>query len=217
MPFNDRQYDLFVMLGNPAVEPAWFEVTWQRIAATIDPLIQSARSSAAVRSTQLKVGSGSPNQRAISFGRIGWNIQGHKKWVQASRSDDREFISSEVWAPSWSTCEREARAPDTYFAIRNEQSSSRQQVSFNPICILAVARDQSSSIIEQGRKSAEAIAQILETVLRVHCARPWGYRFGEVAFTNAIGDLIVTGLFKPRPRPRSPVTALMLNGKWEAF
>jgi hypothetical protein len=96
MSFFERQYEVFAVLGDPKAEPAWIEPRWERIAHIFDPLIQKARDRAAVRSTQLNFGPGSPDQRAISFGRIGWNDKGHKKWVHALITDDRtEFISTE--------------------------------------------------------------------------------------------------------------------------
>src|SRR5271154_6237501 len=98
MSFFARQYEVFVVLGDPRAEPARSESRWECIAHIFDPLVQKARDRAAVRSTQLSVGPGSPNQRAISFGRIGWNDKGHKKWVHApTTGDGTEFISTEVW------------------------------------------------------------------------------------------------------------------------
>jgi hypothetical protein len=222
MSFHDREYDVYVMLGDPTREPAWYETTWRHIAAAVDPLMHSARDRAAVRSRQLKAGAGSPNQRAISFGRIGWNAQGHKKWVQASPGSDASkdlplFIDSEVWAPSWTQCQRERRAPDTYFAIRNEELSPGQQVSFNPICVLAAACDQPGDVVEQGKKAAAIVAQNIGAILRVHCRRPWGYAAGIAFYTNGIGDLIVTGLFKPGTRHKGTVSSLLLRGTWETF
>ncbi len=126
MAFFTRQYEVFVILGNPGDEPVWTEGRWSLIAPILDPLMQSARGPAGVRSTQLRAGSGSPNQRAISFGRMGWDARGRSKWVHAASSDAPElhpfFISTEVWAPSPKACEREGQSPDVYIAVRNEQS-----------------------------------------------------------------------------------------------
>ena len=171
-----------------------------------------------MRSTQLSIGPGSPNKRAISFGRIGWNAQGAQGRVHTPATGDRtEFISTEVWAPSWTTCEREGRAPDVYFAVRNEQSVPGGRVDFNPIFIFALARDQDSQIVSRGRPSAEALATLLGSLLRVRCVRPWGYRHGDPGFTSAIGDLCATGLFKPGPRHQQPLSRDMLTGSWEVF
>jgi len=218
MSFFDRQYEVFVVLGDPKAELTWSEQKWGRIADIFDPLVQKTRDRAAVRSTQLSIGAGSPNQRAISFGPIGWNAQGHKKWVHTPTTGDRaEFISTEVWAPSWTTCEREGRAPDLYLAVRNEQSVPRERVGFNPIFIFALALDQDIQIVSRGRPSAEALATLLGSLLRVRCVRPWGYRHGDVGFTSAIGDLNVTGLFKSGSRNQQPLTSDMLIGNWEVF
>jgi hypothetical protein len=218
MSFFDRQYEVFAMFGEPKAEPAWSEQKWGRIVDILDPLVRKTRDRAAVRSTQLSIGAGSPNQRAISFGRIGWNAQGHKKWVHTATTGDRaEFISTEVWAPSWTTCEREGLAPDIYLAVRNEQSVPRDQVAFNSIFIFALALDQDIQIVSRGRPSAEALATLLGALLRVRCVRPWGYRRGDVGFTGAIGDLYVTGLVKPGSRNQQPLTSDILIGNWEAF
>src|SRR4051794_23877831 len=96
MSFHDKKYEVFVILGDAAEEPAWTEPRWKLISEILDPLVQQARGRAAVRSTQMRRGPGSPNQRSVSFGRIGWNAQGHKKWVhQSPASDSIEFISME--------------------------------------------------------------------------------------------------------------------------
>jgi hypothetical protein len=218
MSFHDRKYQVFVILGNPATEPAWTESKWKYISEILNPLVQRARGSTAVRSSQMRAGTGSPNQRGISFGRIGWNERGHQKWIHSSSSNSgNEFISTEVWSPSWTSCEREGIAPDVYLAVRNEKSTPTEQVTFNPICILAVATDADMQIISRVRSSAEAISDVLNYVLRVHCMRTWGVRFGNVGFTNAIGDLFVTGLFKPGPRNQKSPSIEMLEGSWETF
>src|SRR5262249_3356812 len=125
MAFHDREYDVYVLLGDPAAIPPWTRLIWTDVAKALDPLMQVARDRPAVRSSQLGPGPGSPNQRSISFGRIGWNEQGHKKWThsedgQLASGEPAHFLTCEVWAPSWTVCQRELRAPDVYFAMRNE-------------------------------------------------------------------------------------------------
>ena len=219
MQFPERQYEVFVILGDPEAQPAWTEPQWTRISDILDPLIKNARDRAAVRSSQMRKGAGSPNQRSISLGRIGWNAQGHKKWVHSSPlSDSIEFIDTEVWAPSWTTCEREGRAPDVYVALRNTQSSPIEKVTFNPIFILAVALDADSHLVSSARTRAEALSDVLGALLRVRWVRPWGIRMGgKGLFTNAIGDLSTVGLFKPGPRNQHPPSLDILEGDWEVF
>jgi hypothetical protein len=215
MSYSDRQYEVFAILGDPALEPAWTESRWKCISDILNPLVQKTRGSAAVRSTQLSKGAGSPNQRAISFGRIGWNAQGHKKWVHIS--DGIEFINTEVWSPSWTTCEREGLPPDVYVAVRNSRLTPDQQVTFNPIFILAVALNSDGQMVSSARAIAEALSVVLNSVLRVRYIRPWGFRFGSMGFTNAIGDLSFIVLFKRGPRNQQPPAVEALEGSWEEF
>jgi hypothetical protein len=113
-------------------------------------------------------------------------------------------------------CERERRAPDLLFGIKNEKATT-SEVRFNPVVLLAVARDQTASITAQGKESAKSLADILGALLRVFCCRPWGNRLGEIGYTNAIGDLITVGLFKPGPRHCREISLFMLDGKWQQF
>jgi hypothetical protein len=220
MSFFDRRYKAFVILGDPAAEPAWTEPRWKLIADVLDPLMQKARDRAAVRSSQLRKGPGSPNQRSISFGRIGWNPQGHKKWVHsASANNTNEFILAEAWAPSWTVCERENRAPDVYVTVRNHQYVQGEPVTFNPILILAVGLNADDSIIATAQASADALSNILKSVLRVRCVRPWGIRRGLIfgVYTDVIGHLHTVGLFKPGPLNDRPPSVEMFKSKWEVF
>ena len=228
MAFHDREYDVYVLLGNPAVSPPWVHSIWTDISKALDPLMQAARDRPAVRSSQLGPRPGSPNQRSISFGRIEWNEQGSRKWTH---SDDGQlvsgkpahFLTCEIWAPSWTVCERELQAPDIYFSTRNEGdlgSSSKQTnaLSFNSTCIWAVAADTAEGIGKQSTRIAGALALILQAVLRAHSVRPWGYSSGRGGgFSNAINDLMIVGLFKPGPRQQAPATLSMLNGNWVPF
>jgi hypothetical protein len=224
MGFAEREFEVFVLLANPAASPPWVEVTWAEIFRALDPLVQSARDRPAVRSVQLTPGPGSPNQRSISFGRIGWSEEASGKWTHSN--DGRlvsgaasDFCSCEVWAPSWTVCSRELQPPDIYFAMRNEAnlagvSGQHKELCFNATCVLAVASDASTAVGEQLVRSAGELALIVQAVVRAHTVRPWR---GGLAGTNAISDLIVLGLFKPGPRHRIPATISMLNGSWESF
>lgn len=121
-----------------------------------------------------------------------------------------------MWAPSWTTCEKEHRAPDVYFAFRNEDGLGGKQLRFNPVFILAVAADRGVEITQLGRKSAGRVAQILQALVRVHCQRPWGYPFGQF-YTDAISDMVTTGLFKAGPLHHSPASIAILKGTWNTF
>jgi hypothetical protein len=224
MSFHDREYLVYAVFGHPTASPPWVERTWTPIFEALDPIIQMARESAAVRSTQLSPGPGSPNQRGISFGRIGWNKQGCKKWTHSENGDlvsggRAIFLTCEVWAPSWSICQREGLAPDVYFAVSGATGDSptpNSGLTFNSHCVMAVASDLGRS--DEARRSAEAIATAVHAVLRAHCVRPWGVSVGGgFAYRNAINDLAMVGLFKPGPRHQVPVSLLSLAGTWASF
>jgi hypothetical protein len=200
MAFHDREYQVYVLFGKPNAPPPWVEQTWARLFHALDPLVSAARGATAVRSAQLGPKPGSTYQKAISFGRIGWNEQGSKKWVHSTDGQlvsggEAIFLSSEVWAPSWTICEREKLAPDAFFAMRSAShgaSPAGSETKFNARCILAVASDTAKA--DQARSSAEAVASIIDAVLRAHRVRPWGIAFGNSgAFGNAINDLNFAG------------------------
>ena len=96
-------------------------------------------------------------RRWCDSGGIGWNTLGHEKWVHGSPkneslSDEWRFLDAEMWAPAWSTCQRDGRAPDAFVGIRNERSwhQGEESVSFNPVVLVAVATD----LGEQSSRSA---------------------------------------------------------------
>jgi len=222
-PFHARSYEVYALLSSADAPPAWTKSSWLQIRSALDPLVQRSRDQPAVRTSQLRVGAGSPNQRAIKFGRIGWGDSGVEKWTHdgdgrlVSSGEPAEFLSSEVWAPSWSACEREGVPPDVFFGLAN-QGAFGPTPQFGSICILAVAADMTvNSVDSPARESAEAIASILRPVLKAHSARTWGVASGERSFTSAINDLVVVGLFKPGPRQSAAPTLSLLSGNWEPF
>lgn len=225
MEFHEREYNVYLVLGNPAAPPPWVHSTWVEVSRALDPLMKVARDRPAVRSSQV----GPPKERLISFGRVGWNDKGAEKWShkedgQLLSGAQAHFMTSEVWAPSWTTCERDRLAPDIYFAMRNESNfgaptQENKALSFSSACILAVASDLGPERAGQARSSAESIATIIRAVGRAHCARPWGCpTLDGRYYSDAINDLVIIGgIFKSGPRPAVPVSPSMLNGAWVSF
>jgi len=226
MGFHDREYEVRVALSDPTAVPPWVECVWANIATALEPLIQSARDKPAVRTTQLSIGPGSPNQRAISFGRIGWNKLGASKWThkedgQLLSGDLAQFLTCEAWAPSWTVCEREGKPPDVFFAISNDGRTgdpSKQNGSsrYRSTCILAVARDTMTNTRDQTDTAFSGLTLALPSVLGAGCTRPWGMPFGNGFATNVIQHLTMGGLFIPGPRHNQPASLAMLKGNWQA-
>jgi hypothetical protein len=213
---NDRAFDVYVVLGDPQQPPAWSAPVWAKIVPLLDPLIKTARDKAAVRSTQVRCDAGSPNQSDIRFGRIGWNAAGHRKWVHGDRSEGKsiEFVDVEVWAPSWTVCERESRAPDLFFKMKNEQSALGEVVTFNPVLLLALAADQPENVRDTGLVAAAGLSDVCSALLRVRRRRNWGYRLDHPDRENAILDY---SPFRVGPRHDRPVSLDLFERVWEPF
>jgi hypothetical protein len=215
MSINDRTFDVYVVLGDPKRPSAWTAAVWAQIAPFLDPLVAAARGEAAVRTTQLRAGAGTPNQAGIRFGRIGWNSTGHRKWVHGNSGDESiEFVDVDVWAPSWTACQREDRAPDLFFRMRNEQSSPTEAVTFNPVLLLAVAADLPKSMRDAGLSGAAGIADVVSAVLRARRRRNWGYRLDHPERENALQDY---SPFRGGPRNDQRPSLQLLEKAWDAF
>jgi hypothetical protein len=228
MGFNEREFDVYVVLGSSAASPPWVQSTWTAVSQALEPLIDAARDSPAIRSTQLRPGEGSPNKRGISFGRIGWDRRVPAKWTHSEdgtllSGEPAHFLTCEVWAPSWTVCQRELRGPDVYFAISNESrptgaGKEGSAAGFNSCCLLAVAGDLPGATSGKAAQAADALALLLDGRLWAHATRPWGSKREPGSLpTNAINDLITSGLFRPGPRQQLPVGVAMLNEGWTAF
>lgn len=126
------------------------------------------------------------------------------------------FVSTEVWAPSWSVCEREHRPPDVYLGIAN-QAALGETPRFNPIFMFGVASDMGEAALAQARASANSIADMMNAVLRARCVRPWGIGRSTGLYADAIQDMVFVGLFKPGTRQTATPVLSMLQGSWEAF
>ena len=213
MAFHTGEYDTYCLLGSPSATPIWHADAWHNVAHALDPLIDAARGSASVRSTQYL-----PKQSGIvKFGRIGWTQRGHEKWTHGSpASQEWQFLDTEVWAPSWSQCERDDQSPDLYFSVGNEALSGgfNERLVFNPVIILAV-----TTRIAQG--SSEIVVNTVNTLARQtkarfvgHRCRPWGSSSGS-GFTNSIQDLCASGLFRPGPRHDNQELSELLVDTWQ--
>jgi hypothetical protein len=218
MPFHSVVYDVYVALGDSNAAPLWQWERWRGFAAVVDPLINYARGKAALRSTQFRPG----GRETVKFGRLGWKEQDHEKWTHGSSmtredSETRSFLDVEMWAPSWTQCEREVRPPCVFLSVSNESlAGNREQLLFNPVVVLAVI----SELAEREQALIPPVLATLRTLtaatLVVRSRRPWGISVGSHGFTNAINDLHVTGLFQPGPRhTREAITLDIFADEWQ--
>lgn len=212
------QYDVFVILTRNAESAPWLASNWAKISEVFDPMMQRPRGSAAVRSTQLAKGPGSPNHRAISFGRIGWNAAGTAKWTHAkpgqlTSGQEAEFLTTEAWAPSWTVCQREQQAPDIYLAC-----AARSGPELSGMLVVAVAHAAGDDTLAQARQAVSNLGSVLSAGLVATWTRPWSFPFGKGPLrTSAINDLMVTGLFVTGALPTPTPELAWLEGPWQSL
>jgi hypothetical protein len=218
MAFHTALYDSYVFLGDPEAAPLWHWELWQVFAPVVDPLLGSTRGKVAIRSTQCRPG----GKETVKFGRLGWKETDHQKWTHGSPTPPRNaeaclFLDVELWAPTWTQCEREGRAPDVFLSISNESELGRSDhLLFNPVVVFAVTSELADREQALIAPVLGALRTLTSAKLVVQSRRPWGKQVGSVGYTNAINDLHVTGLFKPGPRHKQgAVTLDLFADAWE--
>jgi hypothetical protein len=214
MAFHTNDFETYVVLGDSKAPPLWRWASWRRFAAALDPLIRIARGNPAVRCSQFLPDRGG----TVKFGRLGWKESDHQKWAHGSpinKADSKSwrFLDVEVWAPAWTSCEREDRAPDVFVCILNK-SLDGSTWTFNPVVVFAVA----SELAVKEPSLIPPILSVLSTAtapkLFGYRRRPWGLSIGKMGFTNAIQDLAVNGLFKSGRNTSGEVGFHILAEEW---
>ena len=219
MKFHERiftVYAIFMATGEPR---PWASSTGGKLTEASKPLFDFERDRSAVRTLQY-VGT-APNMKEIKFGRIPHNAKGAAKWThdyngRIASGEAAHFVSAEVWAPAWTMCERDLRAPDVYLSVSNRHSLVPSRFvdppKFKSVCILAVADDLGPEASDAGRAAAAAFTGILSASLGYKCQQPWGRSSGS-GFTDAINDLALTEPFRPPLRSQdNPAADLGLMG-----
>ena len=205
MKFEDRQYDLYTILGDPGAPNLWSWPQWDEVSKSLDPVIELCRDKALVRCSQYL----EDRKTEVKFGRIGWNLKGHQKWVHGApvSTEDKskwKFFFTEISAPSLPQAWRDRIPPDFFMVLFNEAYlSPKTALLFNPRVLIAVAADMPTAVLDQIRSSSFQIAELIKSQLHLYQRRPWGTASGS-GFTNAIQDISFTGLFKvgnPHTRP----------------
>jgi hypothetical protein len=127
-----------------------------------------------------------------------------------------QFLSLEIWAPAWTVCERDNRAPDVFLNITDESlgGGDRKDLLFNPVVVFAVvsalARKRPSEVFD----AVSGLRELSSAKLVGYHRRPWGKAFGSVGFTDSIQDLAVSGLFRPGQRHKGKLGFHLFTDKW---
>lgn len=212
------EYDVFVVVTNGDENAPWLTLNWEKAARAVDPLMHLARGPAAVRSTQLSKDSGTPNQRGLSFGRIGWNAAGVNKWTHSvpgrlASGQEAEFLETEIWAPSWNACGRENQAPDVYISV-----GSRNGSEVWGGLVLAVAHSAGHEALAAARTAVSELRSTLDARFAATWTRPWSFPFGsEQLRTGSINDLLVSGLYVRGALPTASPGLGWFDGPWQPF
>ena len=90
-----------------------------------------------------------------------------------------------------------------------------QKLHFNQKFVVAVSADLGDDILLFTRNAATETANSLSAVRTLYQRRPWGKAWGSgLAFTDAIQDLVIAGLFKPGRRHERPLDEATFSEKW---
>lgn len=215
MAFCDRRYALYVLLGDAARLPLWRRERWRLAVPLLDALVRAA-GRPALRTLQRE-----PDGSPAHIGRIGWSERGHRAWtIDPRRTPQRLFEAAELWAPSWTTSQRDGRPPAVYLALRNEEAcgelNGRAPPAFNPTVLLAVAEDLADEQRRGGEHAAVGLAALLGAPLAAHQRqRPWGTPWGHEGYTDGIQDLLGPALFRAGSPHARPVDLATLVGSWQ--
>jgi hypothetical protein len=218
MAFHDREYKVFVVLGDPGLEPPWHWGRWRVFTDLLDPVFAACRGKALVHVGQFdKV-----TKRIIRFGRLGWSPESHVKWLHNSpvtldESKEWSFFYIEASAPSLPACGRDGAPPDFFVVVTNEAHVARKlPVQFNPVLFLAVAKEMPAAILQKVEDAVRSSSVLVNARLAATIDRPWGFSTG-IGFTDAIQAIAHTGLFKAGQRHARPVDLSTFNELWRAF
>lgn len=90
------------------------------------------------------------------------------------------------------------------------------QGGFNPLVIFSVVADLAQRQAAPVAGAVSCMKKLLAAKLTGYQRRPWGRSTGSAdGFTNAIQDLVVTGLFKPGERHRQAVDFTLFAEAWQ--
>ncbi|HEX7019407.1 MAG TPA: hypothetical protein VF159_05330 [Gemmatimonadaceae bacterium] len=188
LPPRAEPFFSIVMAGmrRPSI---WAQPTWSDALPALDVLVGLSGVPVAVRSIQSERGDA---RRQLRLGRLTWAAKSHDRWVHGApdatvNGTARDFFFTEIWAPSWNSCDKEAGAPFLFISIENPHLlGEARDDQFNQLVHVALPRALAlahrDTVSEAIRQLASAVASAL-TVCRV---TPWwqGSDSTQSALTN---------------------------------
>ena len=201
MLFHERLYQLHIILGDKNEPALWEPKGWHTIQASLLRVTKVARGPASLNSLQYIPALGN-NYVEGKFGKLGLSEKADKKWLHDYANfperKDWLFHSVELWAPGRTTSANQNMAPDVYLGIANESYYSDPAATiFNPYVILAGAVDKGEEFLSDLNSLATVISQQTKSVLHHRKTITWGRSYLGLGFTDSIGDLLTSSVFKP--------------------
>lgn len=219
MAYSDRQYRVYLVLGDIAAPPLWDWTRWTTFSEQLDPVLEACRDKAHVRVDQYDM----TNRADLKFGRLQWSPASHVKWTHSSPKTsaaykDWSLIDIEVAAPGLSVCAKEGSPPDFFMAIHNEDYGKQPvPVRFNPRIFMAIAADMPEGVLQRVEKVARSVSAMVSAQLTATIDRSWGIRSTDGYYSRAIQDIVHTGLFKLGHPHKRPVDLTTLEESWRIF
>lgn len=209
----DLYYSL-ALVGKSERCKSWSWDTWGRIVPVLDPLVSVFGKTVAVRSTQTP---GKDYRQDVRFGRMGWDDKSHQKWAHGSPLNHEasrawRFYMTEIWAPSWTACERKSMSPHLVIRIENPFFVGQARPGqFNQLFLMALHEQVYHAKQDAVRRAIEHIAVLIESVLIAHRVSPWNLR-GDCVDESLNNHLMYLGIEKDVVPDLSK-----MSGQWLAF
>ena len=197
MFFYERKYQLYIILGSPKCASLWARQGWSSIEQSLLATLNLIPGQKSMQSLQYD------SAGAISLGRIGLNKKGLEKWIHDKalypNRNAWSFHSNEIWAPGRTECGKLNLPPDLYFGFVNQCNyKAPEKLSFNPYIVLAGALDRGEAFDAAVASFASVLIERTFAVYHYSKQATWGRVTGlSSSFSNAIGDLLVSSIFKP--------------------
>ena len=113
------------LFQSPDIQRRFYDwAIWEEIFPHLEKLILQSGRDAAIRTEQFLAKAGEPVGKSLPFGRMKWNYKNNEKWAckylrDPTCQDNVRFKELQVWAPSWTACEKEDIYPRVYFHLDN--------------------------------------------------------------------------------------------------
>ena len=215
------KYFSFVIVGKSEQYKIWAWDVWSKVVPALEPLVAASRDKAAVRSVQTLSGS----KKNIRFGRLGWDQKSHQKWAHGSElnrdtSPTWLFYFTEIWAPSWTVCERDPTPPELFVSIENPFILGHPRPGqFNQLFHFAVNEHIYHTRNDAVRQVIEGVASLIESVLIGVRVTPWNLRGDCIqdCLNNHVKYLGIEKDLVPDLSKMNSIPICSMNNSWSIY